>query len=227
MANKHSPKKGSADFGTAEHYHFEIEPMTQTKNLSRETLLTSFLQRASDLCSSGLQIDSEGFLYASGEMVAAWRGYGLGGTLFIDCGSSKVCNRRQVHTLKELAEKEGIVFIPYNEYSYPISPDFQFVSRMVSYPIWATPKVVNPKNIFQQALKTLDKAVDKAISLDSIHTLVQQTQHIASLFGFTFDASHYTTQATQGALNARIEKQLLAQHHLQQYTRITKELEAL
>ena len=31
MANKHSPKKGSADFGTAEHYHFEIEPMTQTK----------------------------------------------------------------------------------------------------------------------------------------------------------------------------------------------------
>lgn len=26
MTNKHSPKKGSADFGTAEHYHFEVEP---------------------------------------------------------------------------------------------------------------------------------------------------------------------------------------------------------
>ena len=28
MANKHSPKKGSADFGTAEHYYFEIEDKT-------------------------------------------------------------------------------------------------------------------------------------------------------------------------------------------------------
>jgi hypothetical protein len=25
MANKHLPKKGSADFGTVEHYYFEIE----------------------------------------------------------------------------------------------------------------------------------------------------------------------------------------------------------
>lgn len=25
MANKHSPKKNSADFGTAEHYYFKIE----------------------------------------------------------------------------------------------------------------------------------------------------------------------------------------------------------
>jgi len=27
MANKHSPKKISADFGNTEHYYFEIEPM--------------------------------------------------------------------------------------------------------------------------------------------------------------------------------------------------------
>ncbi len=27
MANKHSPKKGSADFGAAEHYHFEVQPV--------------------------------------------------------------------------------------------------------------------------------------------------------------------------------------------------------
>jgi hypothetical protein len=26
MTNKHSPKKGSADFGTVEHYHFEVQP---------------------------------------------------------------------------------------------------------------------------------------------------------------------------------------------------------
>ena len=26
MSNKHTPKKNSADFGTAEHYHFEVQP---------------------------------------------------------------------------------------------------------------------------------------------------------------------------------------------------------
>jgi len=224
---------------TNKHYYFETTPMalstvpikeylkTMAKtNLSREQLLDSFLHGACDLSSSGLQIDLQGYLYASGEMIAAWRGYGLGGTLFIDCGSSKVCNRRAANDLKELAEKEGIVYVPYNTHSYIISPEFQFAERLVSYTIWATPKVVNPENIFAQSKKVLDKAVEKAISLDSIHTLVTQTQHIASLFNFDFDASRYTSQATQGALNARAAKQLLAQHYLQQYQRITQELEA-
>jgi hypothetical protein len=196
--------------------------MPRTKGLSREQLLSSFLSRGKDLSSSGLQIDCDGYLYASGEMIAAWKNE----VLFVDCGSLSVCNRRQVHTLKELAEKEGVVFVPYNEYAYPISPDFQFVSRMVSYPIWATPKDVNPKNIFAQALKTLDKAIEKAISLDSISVLLKQTQHIASLFNFGFDAARYTAQATQGALNARAAKGLLAEHHLQEYQRIIQELEA-
>jgi hypothetical protein len=196
--------------------------MTQTKNLSREQLLSSFLSRASDLYSSGLQIDSEGHLYASGEMIAAWQK----DVLFIDCGSDKVCNRRAANDLKELAEKESVVYVPYNTHSYIISPEFKFAERLVSYTIWTTPERVNPKNIFAQALKILDKAVGKAISLDSIHTLTRDTQHIASLFGFTFDASRYTTQATQGALNARAAKELLAQHHLNQYCRLKKELEA-
>jgi hypothetical protein len=197
--------------------------MTQTKNLSREALLTSFLSRASDLYSSGLQIDSEGHLYASGEMIAAWQK----DVLFIDCGSDKVCNRRTANDLKELAEKKGVVYVPYNTHSYTISPEFKFAERMVSYPIWCKPSDVNPKNIFAQALKILDKAVEKAISYGSIQELIDSTQHIASLFDFTFDASRYTAQATQGALNARAAKELLAQHHLQQYQRITQELEAL
>ena len=79
----------------------------RTKNLPRETLLTSFLSQAKDLSSSGLQIDCEGFLYASGEMIAAWQN----DVLFIDCGSSKVCNRRQVHSLRLMAEKEWITHV--------------------------------------------------------------------------------------------------------------------
>jgi hypothetical protein len=142
--------------------------MTQTKNLSREQLLSSFLSRASDLYSSGLQIDSEGHLYASGEMIAAWQG----DILFIDCGSKFVCNRRQVNSLKELAEKEGIVFVTYNGHSYAITQEFQFVERMVSYPIWTTPERVNPKNIFTQSKKVLDKASEKAISYGSINDLI-------------------------------------------------------
>jgi hypothetical protein len=31
MANKHLPKKGSPNFGTAVHYYFEIEPMASNK----------------------------------------------------------------------------------------------------------------------------------------------------------------------------------------------------
>jgi hypothetical protein len=196
--------------------------MSKTKNLSRESLLTSFLSRASDLSSSGLQIDCDGHLYGSGEMIAAWQG----DILFIDCGSKFVCNRRHIHSLKELAEKEGIVFVTYNGHSYAITQEFQFVERMVSYPIWTTPERVNPKNIFTQSKKVLDKAVEKAISYGSIQELIDSTQHIATLFGFTFDASRYAAQATQGALNARAAKELLAQHHLQQYQRIIQELEA-
>jgi hypothetical protein len=196
--------------------------MSKTKNLSREQLLISFLHRASDLYSSGLQIDSEGHLYASGEMIAAWQK----DVLFIDCGSDKVCNRRAANDLKELAEKGGVVYAPYNTHSYIISPEFKFAERLVSYTIWTTPERVNPKNIFAQALKILDKAVEKAISYGSIQELIDSTQHIATLFGFTFDASRYTAQATQGALNARVAKELLAQHHLNQYCRLKKELEA-
>jgi hypothetical protein len=198
----------------------------QTKNLSREALLTSFLQRACDISSSGLQICTDGYLYASGEMIAAWRE----AVLFIDFGSDKVCNRRAANDLKELAEKEGVVYVPYNTHSYVISHEFQFAERMVSYTIWATPKDVNPKNIFAQALKVLDKAVEKAISFGSIQKLITDTQHIASLFSFEFDASRYTTQltqlATQGALNARIAKEQLAQYHLETYYRLKQELEA-
>jgi hypothetical protein len=196
--------------------------MAKTKNLSREQLLNSFLSRASDLSSSGLQIDSEGYLYASGEMIAAWQGE----VLFIDCGSDKVCNRRAANDLKELAEKEGVVYVPYNVHSYVISHEFQFAARMVSYTIWATPKDVNPINIFKQAQKVLDKAIEKAISYGSIQELIDSTQHIATLFGFTFDASRYTAQATQGAQLERAKKQRLAQHHLNQYCRLKKELEA-
>jgi len=194
----------------------------KTKNLSREVLLTSFLHQACDLYSSGLQIDSEGHLYASGEMIAAWQG----DILFIDCGSKFVCNRRQVNSLKELAEKEGIVFVTYNGHSYAITQEFQFVERMVSYPIWTTPERVNPKNIFTQSKKVLDKAIEKPISYGSINDLITETQRVASLFNFEFDASRYAAQATQGALNARAAKELLAQHHLQQYQRIIQELEA-
>jgi hypothetical protein len=84
----------------------------------------------------------------------------------------------------------------------------------------------SPKNIFAQALKILDKAVEKAISYGSIQELIDSTQRVASLFNFEFDASRYAAQATQGALNARATKELLAQHHLQQYQRIIQELEA-
>jgi DNA polymerase III alpha subunit len=194
----------------------------KTKNLSREQLLNSFLSRASDLSSSGLQIDSEGYLYASGEMIAAWQE----DILFIDFGSDKVCNRKAANDLKELAEKEGVVYVPYNVHSYVISHEFQFAARMVSYTIWATPKDVNPINIFKQAQKVLDKAIEKAISYASIQELIDSTQHIATLFGFTFDASRYTAQATQGAQLERAKKQRLAQHHLNQYCRLKKELEA-
>jgi hypothetical protein len=195
--------------------------MSKTKNLSREVLLTSFLHRACNLSSSGLQIDHDGYLYASGEMIAAWQE----DVLFIDCGSKFVCNRRVTNDLKELAEKEGIVFVTYNGHSYAITQEFQFVERMVSYPIWTTPERVNPKNIFQQRLKVLDKAVEKAISYGSIHDLIKETQRVASLFGFEFDATQYETQRKQQEQVERTKKQKAAQYHLQEYQRITQELE--
>lgn len=196
----------------------------QTKNLSREALLTSFLHRACDLSSSGLQIDCDGYLYASGEMIAAWQGE----VLFIDCGSSKVCNRRAANDLKELAEKEGVAYAPYNTHSYSISPEFQFAERLMSYPVWAKPSDVNPKNIFAQAKKLLDKAIEKQVSFESIQRLIDSIQHIASLFDFDFefDASEYETQRKQQEQIERNKKQAAAQYHLEQYTRITKELEA-
>jgi hypothetical protein len=195
--------------------------MARTKGLSREQLLTSFLHRACDLSSSSLQIDSEGHLYASGEMVAAWRE----AVLFIDFGSNKVCNRRAANDLQAMAEKKNVVLVPYNTYSYPISREFQFTERMVSYPIWTTPERVNPKNIFQQRLKVLDKAVEKAISYGSIHDLIKETQRVASLFGFEFDATQYETQRKQQEQVERTKKQKAAQYHLQEYQRITQELE--
>ena len=192
-----------------------------TKNLSREQLLTSFLSRAKALSSSGLQIDCEGHLYASGEMIAAWQNE----LLFIDCGSSKVYNRRATNELKELAEKEEIKYVLYNKHSYPISPDFRFVERMVSYPIWSKPSEVNPKNVFQQSLKVLDKAIEKNISYESIQQLINSIQHIASLFDFEFDATQYETKQKQLQQEERDRKKKAAQWHLEQYTRITKELE--
>ena len=194
----------------------------KTKNLSREQLLTSFLHRACDLSSSGLQIDCDGHLYASGEMIAAWQN----DVLFIDCGSDKVLNRRVANDLKGLAEKEGVVYASYNTHSYIISPEFQFAERMVSYPIWATPKDVNPINIFKQAKKVLDKGVEKAISLESIHKLVRETQHIASLFGFEFDATQYETKQKQQEQIERDRKKKAAQYHFQEYIRLQQELEA-
>lgn len=194
----------------------------KTKNLSREQLLTSFLHRACDLSSSGLQIDCDGHLYAAGEMIAAWQN----NVLFIDCGSDKVCNRRAVNDLKELAEKEGTSCVPYNTHSYIITPEFKFVERMVSYPIWATPSEVNPKNIFAQSKKLLDKAVEKNISSKSINDLVDSIQHIASLFDFEFDATQYKKLHQQQKQIERSKKEKTAQYHLQEYQRITKELEA-
>jgi hypothetical protein len=192
----------------------------QTKNLSREQLLTSFLHRACDLSSSGLQIDSEGYLYASGEMIAAWRGYGLGGTLFIDCGSSKVCNRRAANDLKELAEKEGVAYLCYNTHSYIISPEFQFAERLVSYAIWATPKVVNPENIFAQSKKLLDKAIEKDISFESIQSLLDSTQHIATLFGFTFDKTSYDVKRQQHIETASAVKAERIAYHKKELERL-------
>lgn len=194
----------------------------KTKNLSREQLLSSFLSRAKALSSSSLQIDCDGHLYASGEMIAAWQNE----VLFIDCGSDKVLNRRAANDLKGLAEKEGVVYASYNTHSYIISPEFQFAERMVSYPIWTTPKDVNPINIFKQAKKVLDKGVERTISLESIHKLVRETQHIASLFNFEFDATQYETKRQQQKQLERAKKQQAAQYHLQEYQRITQELEA-
>ncbi len=194
--------------------------MTRTKNLSREQLLISFLHRACDLSSSGLQIDSEGYLYASGEMIAAWRGYGLGGTLFIDCGSSKLCNRRAANDLKELAEKEGVAYLCYNTYSYTISPEFQFAERLVSYAIWATPKVVNPENIFVQSKKLLDKAIEKAISYGSIQSLLDSTQHIATLFNFVFDATSYDIKRQQHIETASTAKAARIEYHRKEIERL-------
>lgn len=196
--------------------------MTKTKNLSREQLLTSFLHRACDLSSSGLQIDYDGHLYASGEMIAAWQK----DVLFIDCGSSLVCNRNRVHSLRLMAEKEGITHVPYNEYSLAPTAEFLWVERLVSYPICRKPSEVNPKNIFAQAKKLLDKAIEKQVSFESIQSLVNSTQHIATLFGFEFDTTEYETKRTQREQLERTKKEVAAQYYLEQYNLLREELEA-
>jgi hypothetical protein len=219
MSNRHSPKKDSVDFGTTEHYYFEIEPMSKT-NLSREQLLSSFLHRAFDLSSSGLQIDSEGLLYASGEMIAAWRDTDVGAVLFIDCGSSKVCNRRQVHSLRLMAEERNITHVVYNEFCFSPTKEFLWVERMITYPIWATPKGVNPKNIFAQVLKTLDKAIEKRVSFESIQSLVDSTRYIATLFNFEFDTSRYETARQQHIETASAAKAKRIEYHIKQIERL-------
>ncbi|WP_346304817.1 hypothetical protein [Microcystis sp. M38BS1] len=125
-----------------------------------------------------------------------------------------------------MAERENIPHVTYNEFAYAPTAEFLWCERLVSYPIWCKPSDVNPKNIFAQGKKLLDKAIEKNISYESIHDLIDSVQYIASLFNFTFDASRYTAQATQGALNARIVKQEAAQYHFQEYTRLQQELEA-
>ncbi len=203
--------------------------MTRTKNLSREELIDSFLSQAKDLSSSGLQVDNEGYLYASGEMIAAWHDTDVGAVLFIDCGSSKVCNRRQVHSLRLGAERRNITHIVYNEYALAPTAEFLWVERMITYPIWRKPSEVNPINIFKQAQKVLDKAIEKNISFESIQALIDSVQHIASLFNFKFDETQQEEQQKKVKQLEKLErtkKQQTAQHHFQEYTRIMQELEA-
>jgi hypothetical protein len=191
-------------------------------NLSKEQLIDSFLLRSKDLSSSGLQIDSEGYLYASGEMIAAWQK----DILFIDCGSSQVCNRNRVHSLRLMAEEKNIPHVPYNEFALAPTAEFLWVERLVTYPIRCTPKDVNPINIFKQAQKVLDKAIEKNISYESIHALIDSTQYIATLFNFEFDATQYETKQKQQEQLERTKKQVAAQYHFQEYTRLQQELEA-
>jgi hypothetical protein len=55
--------------------------------------------------------------------------------------------------------------------------------------------------------------------------LIKETQRVASLFGFEFDATQYETQRKQQEQVERTKKQKAAQYHLQEYQRITQELE--
>lgn len=197
--------------------------MARTKNLSREELLTSFLSRSKELSSSGLQIDSDGYLYASGEMIAAWQN----DVLFIDCGSNKMCNRRQVHFLRLGAERRDIPHIVYNEFALSPTPEFLWVERLITYPIRCTPKDVNPINIFKQAQKVLDKAIEKNISFETIESLIDSAQHIALLFNFDFDSARYETKRKQQQQLEQDRKKKAAQYHFQEYKRLKQELQAL
>lgn len=186
-----------------------------------ETVLSSFLHRESNMYSSSLQIDDDGCLYFSGEMIAAWQVLGfVEAKVFIDCGSNKVATKKVVNNLIDIAEKECIAYVPYNEHSLPINPEFLFVERMVSYPIWTTPNRVNPKNIFNQRKKVLDKAIEKKISYKKITELIQDTTNVATLFGFKFDVTQYNKDIQENESS----KELL---RLQQIEYHEKQLEQL
>jgi hypothetical protein len=195
--------------------------MPKTVNLSRESLLHSFLQGAKALSSSGLAICGEGHLYYSGLMIAAWQG----DNLFVDCGTGtkSVTVKNQIHFLRSLAEKECIAPILYNEFSLPISPDFRFVREITSYSIGASPERVNPINIAKQVQKVLDLSARKNISCASIQYLISSLQRINDLFGFTcsFDVQKHQQKIDETKKVQAIERESQAAYHLQQYRRLT------
>ena len=125
-----------------------------------------------------------------------------------------------------MTEEKNITHVVYNEFAYAPTTEFLWAERLVSYPIWAKPLDVNPKNIFAQAQKLLDKAIEKNISYESIQGLIAQTQYIATLFGFEFDATQYDIKRQQQEQLERTKKQVTAQYHFQEYTRLQQELEA-
>jgi len=56
--------------------------------------------------------------------------------------------------------------------------------------------------------------------------LIDSTQYIATLFNFEFDATQYETKQKQQEQLERTKKQVAAQYHFQEYTRLQQELEA-
>ncbi|MCA2595948.1 MAG: hypothetical protein IM526_12805 [Microcystis sp. M38BS1] len=117
-----------------------------------------------------------------------------------------------------LAEKEGVLCIPYNEHSLAQTKEFAWIERLVSYPIWATPKDVNPKNISQQLQKVLDKAIEKNISLASIKDLFLKLKQVNNLFGFeTQRLEHYEALLKESTEKERVIRLTQAEYHLKKY----------
>jgi hypothetical protein len=79
---------------------------------------------------------------------------------------------------------------------------------------------VNPENIFAQSKKLLDKAIEKAISFDSIQELITQTQHIATLFNFVFDATLYDIKRQQHNDKVSAVKAELIEYHRKEIERL-------